>query len=160
MTQAPQAGTQHTEEHLRGLPDHDLDALVAATFDDPNAATAVAFSRSWDGLGRILETLRARDYTVHLVSFDSSFQEDEPPCIFIAQHCANISRRRHDEPTVKVSADTFPRAAAIAAVLIHQMQRRIVTWTEERRQTHSKRMIAYWEQWRAHQAEVKQEDHG
>ncbi|HJT76260.1 MAG TPA: hypothetical protein VJ739_03585 [Gemmataceae bacterium] len=149
---------------LRVLPDRQLDAAVAASVIGDPKLTAVPFSTSWDGTGRIVEHLRERGYTLQLYSFEP-FQLDwmnNLPSNLRSGHSyqpAEVTvvdfRRRlplpPNCPNVRARADSLPRAVAIAGVLVCQVEQGIVTlpspqdeapsrnggWTEERRRRHS-----------------------
>ncbi|HJT75599.1 MAG TPA: hypothetical protein VJ739_00190 [Gemmataceae bacterium] len=161
---------------LRALPDRELDAAVAASvFGDPKL-TAVPCSTSWDGTGRIVEHLRERGYTLQLYSFKPSQLDwmNNLPSNFRSGHSyqpAEVTvvdfRRRlplpPNCPNMRARANNLPRAVAVTAVLIHQIEQGIVAppatqaeapnpnsgWSEERHRQHSEKLKAAWQRRRA-----------
>jgi hypothetical protein len=165
------ATLRRQEEMLRALPAHELDALVAAAFDDPSLA-AVPFSTSWEGMRRIIEHLLERGYTLHFYSFEQSHlnrMNTTPGTVRSGDSCQRAVvkvldiRNRLPLSWLRARAGSPPHAAAIAAVLIHQIKQGIVTpaaaqpvaptpnggWSEARRRQKSEQMKAYWKQNRA-----------
>jgi hypothetical protein len=167
---------RHRQQQLQELPPGDLDALVAGTVFGRSDLAGVPFSTSWDALGRLVGRMRERGFTRHLASFEPSHVEwmnNLPSHIHrgVNYRPAEVTvvdiHRRLSLPSgllhLQVSADTLPRAAAIAAVLSYQMEADVsavpilppvavptkVGWSEERRRHHSERMKHYWQQRRA-----------
>jgi hypothetical protein len=156
------------QEQLQALPDRDLDALVAIAVFNNLDLTAVPFSTSWEGFGRIVDHMRENGYTLSCHSFEPSHLEwmkqfpstgDTRPAEVTVVDIHHRLSVPATIPNLSVYSDTLPRAAAIAAVLTRQMQQETCTspppppevdsprsgWTEERRQRHSEQMKGYWQ---------------
>ena len=162
----------YMEQQLRDLPDADLDAVVATTvFGQPDAKPR-PFSSSWEGLGRIIEHLRQRGYTLHFYVFEPShldWMNNLPstlsrgePYLAAEVNVVDIPKRLRLGPrelNLRARADTLPRAAALAAVLTCQREKAMAqqlstdapesSWSEVRRRQQSERMKEYWQRRRS-----------
>jgi hypothetical protein len=165
-TAGPEAApTAYTQEQLQGMSDRDLDAAVAAKVFGRPAGTEPS-STSWSGFGRIAEHLRAHGYTL-LANFYSTAhlawmkhyprKEEDRPAEVTVMDILDSGPLPQTWPQLQVGADTLPRAAAVAAVLVSQLEQRMATarvtppapavsagWTEERRRQKSEQMKRYW----------------
>ena len=170
----------YSEQELQSMSDADLFAAAAvAVFGQ---ADALSGSSSWDAFGRIVEQLWERGYTLHCRAFEQShldLMNNLPSNLKQGKHyrraevsVTDVHKRLFLPPTTPIlecMAESLPRAAAIAAIRVCQMERlpctlpaadpsalpsgKEVAWTEERRRHQSERMKRYWK--RQHAARGK-----
>lgn len=166
---APAERGRHRMEELQALSDRDLDAAVAAVVFGQPARPDVAYT-NWIGFGLIVEHLRERGYTVHYSFFEPSHVEwmnnlPADACeanLYLPAAVSVVDIRERlrlgqDEISLDARADTLPRAAAIASILICQREQiaRLVscaprpTWSESRRRQKSESMKRYWQRRKA-----------
>jgi len=111
----------HTEQSLAALSDRDLDAVVAEVifgfasklvhgeraswYEDENSNQIPAYSQTWEDMGLIVDHMRSNGWTFTL---DVSLDRGWPEAYF------------HGKQLGVASAETYPRAVAMAAVLAVQ----------------------------------------
>jgi hypothetical protein len=140
----------YTVEELQRMADCDLDAVVATGVFGQPAPPAPLYT-TWIGFGLIVEHMQERGYTLNCNAFEAShldWMNNLPSNIKNGDnyHPAEVSvvDIHHQLPSAarwpnwRVSENTLPRAAAIASVLISQMEKRTAASTPEQPCPHTK----------------------